>query len=471
MNLRISKAAAVLFIFSFFFSACDDPTAIGLELQEPGTQIGTSYTDTATIKASTVLLKDSIVGLGATRVQVGRITDGTFGTVTARTFGEFAPMTLPAHPDSIDATRGADSLIINLDYNYAFGDRSKNIKLNVHRLTEAFRDDDTYFTSRRLTYNETPVGSVTFLPQPDATYKSPTDTSQSLPVLIRIKITGNFANDVLQALAQNSASQPFINTIRGLVIEPAPGTEGQGTMIGFLPTSTSTTLALHYKSKKNLAKVTTFMFTDRYFNQIEANRNGTGLATLQNNGATLSSEAAGNRTYLQAGTGLVTKIDLPHISYFREKDPIEAARTGKKQDQNLAVNKAELIIPLINGADSLSLPPVITVVEATRSNRIAMQQGVPSALVAEGSNVPATLQYRGKNGGYVYVVNITSYIQNLLYNRRENNGLILLPSNVTSTVSTPTNMAQTINRAIIEANQSPNAERKIRLRLFYSTAQ
>ncbi|MFA1771157.1 DUF4270 family protein [Rufibacter glacialis] len=472
MNLRISKAAAVLFFSSFFFSACEDPTAIGLELQEPGTQIGTSYTDTATIKASTVLLKDSIITLGASRVQAGRITDATFGTVTARTFAEFAPLAFPAHPDSIDASKGADSLIINLDYNYAFGEKGKNIKLNVHRLTEAFRDDATYYTSRKLSYNETPVGTVTFLPQPDATYKNPTDTSKTLPVLIKIKITGTFANQVLQSLSQTSTTQAFISAINGLVIEPAAGTEDQGTIIGLLPTSANTNLSLHYKSKKNIAKTTTFLFTERYYNQIEANRNGSALAALQTNGATLSSGAAGNRTFLQAGTGIVTKIELPHISFFREKDPIEAARTGKKQDQNLAINKAELIIPIANGADSLSLPPVITLVEATRSNRVSTSpQGVPNALVAEGSNVAATLQYRGKSGGYVYVVNITSYLQNLLYNRRENNGLILLPSNVTSNVGTPTNLAQTVNRAILEANQSPNAERRIKLRLFYSTAQ
>ncbi|WP_210462681.1 DUF4270 family protein [Rufibacter roseolus] len=468
MNLRISKAAAVLFIFSFFFTACEDPTAIGLELQEPGTQIGTSYTDTATVRASTVLLKDSIIGLGAARVQVGRITDPVFGTVTAKTYAEFAPLTFPANADSIDVSKGADSLVINLDYNYAFGDTTKAIAMNVHRLTQAFRDDETYFINEPMAYNETPVGSVTFSPRPSTTYRSTTDTTKTLPLLLKIKITGAFANEVLQALAQTSSTQTFANVINGLALVPANGSDEQGSIVGFLPTSANTTLTLHYKSKKNIAKTTSLLFTDRYYNHIEANRAATPLASLTATGNTLSSANAGNRTYLQAGAGLVTKIELPYLAEFR--------KTQSGGEQNLAINKAELIIPLVTSTvitakDSALLPPVITVVEATTSNRIALNAGVPSALLAENSTAPATLQYRGAKGGYVYVVNITSYMQNLLYNRRTNNGLILLPSNVSSSLSTPSNLAQTVNRAIIEANQSPSAERRIKLRLFYSTAQ
>ncbi|WP_207433767.1 DUF4270 family protein [Sabulibacter ruber] len=466
MNWRISKVAAVLFLSSFFFTACEDPTAIGLELQEPGTQIGTSYTDTATVSASTVLLKDSIFALGASRVQVGTMTDPNFGTVTARTFAEFGPLAFPTHADSIDVTKGADSLIINLDYNYAIGTTSQPTTINVHRLTEGFRDDDTYFSTRKLAYNNTTVGSVTFLPQPDATYKNPNDTSQTLPVLIRIKITGNYANEVLQALAQTSTVDNFVTAVKGLTFSPEEGSSSS--IIGFLPMSTYTTLTLHYKSKKNIAKVTGFVFTDRYYNQIEADRTGTPLASLTANGNTLSSLEAGNRTFLQAGTGLMTKINMPYLANFRK------SLTG--ENQHLAINKAELIIPLVESTvltakDSAMLPSVISVVEATASNRIATTQGVPNSLVAEGTTQRATLQYRGKAGGYVYVVNITSYIQNLLYNRMNNNGLILLPSEINSNVSTPTNLAQTVNRAIIEANQNPSAARRIKLRLFYSTAQ
>ncbi|WP_377060662.1 DUF4270 family protein [Rufibacter immobilis] len=482
MNWRISKAAAVLFLSSFLFSSCEDPTAIGLELQEPGTQIGTTYSDTSTVVASTVLLQDSIIGLGAPNVQVGRVTDGEFGTVTAKTFAEFGPLSFPAHPDSIDVTKGADSLIINLDYSYSFGDTTKTQTFNVHRLTQGFRDDETYYTSEAMSYNDTPVGTVTFLPRPRSTTPSATDATVKVPVLLKLKITGNFANEVLQTLAQTSTLDAFTNVMKGLAIIPADGSAGEGSVIGFSLMSSSSTLTLHYKSKKNIAKTTTFLYTDRYYNQVRADRTGTPLASFtptSANGSTLSSTATNNRTYLQAGTGLATVIRMPHLAFFRESDPVAAALTGKKQDRQLAINKAELIIPVVESSvisaqDSAKLPPVISVVTATPSNRMALTQGtqgIPIALTAEGTSQRATLQYRGKQGGYVYVINITSYIQNLLYNRLANNGLILLPSNLSDDAATPTNLAQTVNRAIIEANQSNNAARRIKLRLFYSTAQ
>jgi hypothetical protein len=472
MNWRISKTVAVLSLSSFLFSACEDPTAIGLELQEPGTQIGTLYTDSATITASTVLLRDSIIGLSAPRTQVGKVTDGPFGTVSARTYAEFAPLTFPAHPDSIDATRGADSLVINLDYNTAYGDTTKQLTLNIHRLTEGFRDADTYYTTRNLAHNQTPVGSVTFLPRPSSTIPGATDATQKTPVLLKVKITGAFANEVLQTLAQTSSMATFLTALKGLVIAPAEGQAGEGSILGILPTAASSNLTLYYKSKKNIAKTTTLLFTDRYFNQIEANRADTPLVAFGPsvfNGTALSSEATGNRTYLQAGTGLVTKIELPYLTNFR--------KNAAGQTQDLAINKAELIIPVdastvLTPAQALRLPPVITVVQATRSNRMALTNGVPNALQAQDGAQPAMLQYRGEKGGYVYVVNITNYVQNLLYNITPNNGLILLPSNVTSSASIPTNFAQTVNRAVLEANQKgTGADRRITLRLFYSTAQ
>jgi hypothetical protein len=154
-------------------------------------------------------------------------------------------------------------------------------------------------------------------------------------------------------------------------------------------------------------------------------------------------------------------------------------RTSNGVSKDLAVNKAELVIPLLessvaNGNDSLKLPAIVTVLESTLNNRISRASGSgPNALAGEGTGTEARLEYRGKGKGYNYVVNITSYMQSLLYNRKANNGVILYPSNISSTTSTPTNFAQTVNRAIIEANQGSTnpAARKVKLRIFYSTAQ
>ncbi|MBA9076018.1 MULTISPECIES: DUF4270 family protein [Rufibacter] len=474
MNWRISKAAAVLFLSSFLFSSCEDPTAIGLELQEPGSLIGVTYTDTATINASTVLLKDSIVALTAARTLVGRLEDPETGTVTARTFTEIS---LTSSNVAFDPNNGADSLVLRLDYDYYYGDTLQATTWNVHKLTNGFKDDTTYFTSGRMPYAPEVLGSVTFTPRPRSTYvtlggTSGTDTlTKGNPVLVNIKLNTEagkaLANEILAQSdkAPLKTQQNFINSLlKGLAIVPAAGSTKN--VLGVNLTSINTSLTLYYTSKTDSkGKSYTFVPSDRFFNQIQGDRAGTALASLVNNASSISSEAAGFQTYLQAGTGLVTKLTFPYLANFRKN------QAGEKRD--LLINKAELIIPVKASTvtSQYPLPSMVTLLEATTNNRISLSNSYPVPVQGEGTGQGAVLVYREKEKAYV--VNITTYLQNLLYERRVSNGLILFPSSLSSNLSAPTANAQTINRAIIEANQRSDntGTNKIRLKVYYSTPQ
>ncbi|AKQ47023.1 hypothetical protein TH63_17455 [Rufibacter radiotolerans] len=478
MNLRISKAAAALFLSSLVFSACEDPTAIGLELQEPGTQIGTTYSDTATVKVSTVLLNDSVITLNSARVLVGSGSDATFGSLTAKTFAEFG---IPTADIVFDANKGADSLVLRLDYDYYFGDTTQAITWNVYKLTEGFIDQRTYYTSSSLETSAEVLGTVTFRPRPKGTYVTLGATGDTLtrnnPYLVNIKLDKAPGVELANAILAQSGKEPlktqqgFLdNLLKGLVIAPA-STQNNGAVLGLNLNAVNTKLTLYYTATADSKpKEYSFIPTSRFFNQIQSSRAGTPLASLSAHGSSISSGAANNLAFMQAGAGLVTKIDLPYVTNFRTQNGVS---------KDLAVNKAELVIPILessvaNGNDSLKLPAIATVLESTLNNRISRTTGgVPNALVGEGTGAEARLEYRGKGKGYNYVVNITSYMQSLLYNRKANNGLILYPSNISATPSTPTNFAQTVNRAIIEANQGNTnpAARKVKLRIFYSTAQ
>jgi hypothetical protein len=478
MNWRISKAAAALFLSSLVFSACEDPTAIGLELQEPGTQIGTTYSDTATVKVSTVLLNDSVITLNSARVLVGTAADPTFGSLTAKTFTEIG---LSSADVKFDANNGADSLVLRLDYDYFFGDTTQALTWNVYKLTEGFIDQRTYYTTSSLASSPEVLGTVTFKPRPKGTYVTLGATGDTLtrnnPYLINIKLDKAPGLQLANAILAQSDKDPlktqqgFLdNLLKGLVIAPA-GSQTNGAILGINLNAATTKLTLYYTATTdNKQKEYSFIPTSRYFNQIQSNRAGTSLASLTTHGMSISSGAANNLAYLQAGAGLVTKIDLPYVTNFRTKNGVS---------KDLAVNKAELVIPILepsvaNGNDSLKLPAITTVLESTLNGRISRTAaGVPNALAGEGTGAEARLEYRGKGKGYNYVVNITSYMQSLLYNRKTNNGLIIYPSNISASTSTPTNFAQTVNRAIIEANQNSTnpAARKVKLRIFYSTAQ
>ncbi|QHL88210.1 DUF4270 family protein [Nibribacter ruber] len=474
MNWRINKATAALFLSSLFFASCEDPTGVGLELQEPGSQIGTKYTDTTAVLASTVLLNDSIFTLGASSTLVGQIQDDKFGEITAKTFGE---ITLVGGNDTIKTGATLDSLVLALDYAYAYGDASypkekaslrSNITWNVYPLTQGFIDETTYFTTSSLSYNANSLlATSTFQPMPNDTVPGGT------PVLAKFRLDQQTAG---RALAESILSKAETSTLKtqkdfaaffkGLAIVPAGDTKS---ILGINPTSVNSTFTLYFKNTDGKAKKYTFRFSDRYFNQITADRSGTSLAGFTSYAQLKPSSQTGSATFLQSGTGLVTKLTLPNLENFR--------KTATGSSLELVVNKAELVIPVLASAlpdtSIYALPPVITVVEATSNNLIAKTNGFPNILLAEGTTDPATLTY--DRAQKAYVVNVTSYVQSVLYKKRSNNGLILLPSNVSASVSTPTFNGQKVNRAVLEANPySPsesNTNRRPRLRIFYSTVQ
>ncbi|GAA4308597.1 DUF4270 family protein [Nibribacter koreensis] len=478
MNWRINKATAAFFLSSLLFASCEDPTGVGLELQEPGSQIGTKFTDTTAVLASTVLLKDSIFTLGATNTLVGQLNDEKFGKITARTFAE---LTLVGGNDTITKGSTLDSLVLAIDYAYAYGDAiSKEINKrsavtwNVYPLTQGFIDQTTYFTTSGLSYNANSLlATSTFVPRPTETYTLPADTSTKIPYLATFRLDQQSAGRALATSILDQAEtstlkvqKDFLNFFKGLAIVPAGATNN---IIGINPSSTRTAFTLYFKDKDGKAKKYAFRFSDRYFNQITADRSGTALAAFTNYAQLIPSGQTGNATFLQAGTGLVTKLTLPNLENFR--------KTIDGKTLELVVNKAELVIPVLASAlpDTINtpLPSIITVLEATSNNLIAKTQGFPNVLLAEGGSSPATLTY--DKAQKAYVVNVTSYVQSVLYNKRKNNGLILLPSNVTTSVSTPSNNGQQVNRAVLEAQPySPsesNTNRRPRLRIYYSTVQ
>lgn len=456
MNWRIKKAAVAIIFSSLFFASCDDdPTSIGLDLQEPGSQIGTSFTDTTSVEASTVLLSDSIITLSSAQVQAGRVTDGALGTTTAITFAELA---LPYNNVTFDANKGADSMMLQLDYTYYYGDTTKAVTWNVYRLTEGFIDQTTYYTSRELPYGSTPIGSVTFRPRPASKVQniSGTDTTYTA-MMLNIPLDQAVANEFLAQSGQASfASQSnFVQFFKGIAIVPAEGSEGS--VLGISPAASS--LKLYYTlTSDNSQRTATFSFSGRHFNQIKGDRAGTALAALTAHGSAVPATATQGLTYLQAGTGLATKLTFPNLAKLRSDG-----------NNTLLVNKAELLIPVQPGSynSQFRLPTIISVVEA-KGNLLAKTAGVPNAILQELSTSPATLVFDSTRSSYT--VNVTSYVLNLLYGRRENTGLILLPSNISSDLATPTNNAQQVNRAILNAEPDPSGSqgRRPRLRIYYS---
>lgn len=450
MNLPVNRT---LLFFAFavsLFSCDDDPTDIGLELQGSVNQIGTSYRDDFQINASTVLLKDSIVSFGSRPVLAGRVNDGPFGTISTRAFAE---VSLPGNNLTFEATPMADSIVLSLGYNYYFGDTTLTTRLSVYELDEAFFEKATYFTTSELRTKPNALGSVAFRPRPTGT--RPAGAAATVPrstPTVKIKLSQELASRILAQSGQPTLANQgaFVaQVLKGISIAPSPDAPA-GAVLGFNLQSDSSYINLRYTSGTTKRSVK-FRFYDMEprFNKITADRTGTPLASLEHSGDIVLSTQTDNVAYLQSGTGLRTKITFPDLASLRN------------EGGTLAINRAELVVPVQKDLFDQSLvPPLVYLYETNETNRILkFNDGVTPRRVQRdggqyllGAGAPAELEYDAEKKEYR--LNMTSYVQAMLYGSKPNTGL-LIGSGANSNL---------INRTIIPAT-GPD---RIRLRVYYS---
>ncbi|MGV3641620.1 MAG: DUF4270 family protein, partial [Adhaeribacter sp.] len=326
----------ILLFFAFIsFSSCENPD-VALDL-EGETKLGTAFTDTITVKAATVLLNDSILGFKRGNLLTGKASDpdNTFGTVTAKAFTEVG---LGTSTFTDPATAVIDSMVLSLDYDEYYGDTTQDLTVRVHRLTQAFQEDQIYFANRSLSYEDSPLGARTFKPRPKRTVKSYNADSSAivrLPIPIRIKLDNSLASQMLaQRETVLKSQEAFVAFLPGFALTTGDNAQS---ILGFDPDADSTYIRIYYRSAGKKYQYNLFLSGgNKRLNQVSASRANTPLAGLQNKGDLLPAEATNNRIYLQESTGLKGKIQFPYITSL--KDKLNGAY----------INRAELIMPVVS---------------------------------------------------------------------------------------------------------------------------
>ncbi|GAB3194824.1 hypothetical protein ABID22_000090 [Pontibacter aydingkolensis] len=420
--------SAVRRFLLFFFSiatlaSCDDPTDIGIDLQDEN-QIGTDFTDTITINTGTVLLTDSILSFKTTPAQAGILSDPVLGTLKATTYTEVA---LNGSDLSFGENPQVDSLVLTLDYSFIYGNKTQPLKLNVFRLTEGFQEKASYFTSTTLAKEATPLGSATLVPLLYEKKKQFDVDSTAAKRLVKIKLPQSLIDEFVAQSGQSplKSQDNFEAFFKGLAIAP----EGAPSSILALNLAAdSSKIVMHYRNGTNKKKHI-FRFAQSpavsYFTNFEGNRAGTVVESLNQAGDFLpATEENGKESYIQNNTQLVTKLTLPYLQKFKEA-------TG-----SIIINRAELILPIkANSTSVLPAPPQLVAYQTNSTNRIlkdvngsaiAVQQNGVGQL--NGTNFPAALFYDAKRSRYT--LNITSYFQAMLLDKKPNTGLLLATATV-----------------------------------------
>lgn len=480
MNLLIKRPALFLVSLISLFS-CTDSNDLNTAFE--GSLIDAVYTDTISITASTVLAKDSIIGYQRGNLLAGTFSNDIFGTTTANAYVAIGPS-----GGSFVANSRPDSVVLVLDYDEYYGDTTENYTVEVHELTKAFAIDKTYYTNNNneLTYSPDVLGAATFIPAPKRKTiikDAKTGEEKKFSIPVRIKLNNELGQRIMALPAATlSNTTEFSKTFKGIVLSPGANTNSA---LGFTPGADSTYLRIYYtsegkKQKYDLPIIGNYDVpipgsNDR-LNQISSDLSGSKLASLKKSGDSIASAAAGDEAYLQESTGIVTKLTFPYLNHFREKLNIK----------DLAVNRAELLIPVKEQPipvkeDNFYLPsPFAYLVETNKTNRILKTNGVPrilreDPLVSATSKEPQAAALRYDKTKKAYVVNITKYVQDLIYNRQSAFGaltsksLLLVPtsrSGVLDATGATVLEATGLYQSVLQTAGSD----KIKLQLYFSKA-
>ena len=432
-------------ILSLFLASCETPKEIGDDLFS--VEVGLNYSDTITVKSSTVLI-DSIYTGATSSLLVGSYQHPALG------LSESAFFTQVSNIDTLFAksTSVFDSLTMRLTYSGYQGDTTKAQTISVHRLLDSLSRNTDYFSTSTIRHEATTLGRHTYIPRPIRTKAMNGDSIQF--DTLRFRMSDAFGKELLSNYADPkvaAGSKGFRDFFPGLLFKTDP--ISSGAMISFNPGYSRMTLYYHNPGDPKRYSVDYyFSLSNSFFpellarfNQIKSTKAG-ALASLKNPGDIVPSTASNGITYIQAGTGVATKVEFPSL-------------LNLKGNRNIAVNKAELVLTTADNIDLQQTIGQLSIVETNATNRTLRNSYGLKYLLSEGgaSVITAAIDSRSRT----YTFNVTTAMQSLLVGKQPNNGWLITPA-LTSNTAGNTRIINESTRFV------PLQAMKARLKIYYS---
>ncbi|MDR6809202.1 hypothetical protein J2Y45_006416 [Dyadobacter sp. BE34] len=445
--------------FAFSLTACEWGDQIESLAQPDPDDFAVLSTDTVTIKLSTIGT-DSLMTGGAARMLLGNYKDPYFGKV--RTMSFFQP-TL-ASSMSVAQEAEYDSLILCLRYDnsYSYGDTTKPMNLTVHKLQKDILDIPTgsaYWNHNSTPYEPTAIGKITIVPRPTTTK------------LLKIRLSDALGKQIFEMAKNNqiTSNADWINLVKGLVVVPA--TTDNGPVVGFKwgsPVGDTTSIQLHYHTPlvSEYKKDSSLFRVTANYNQTLADHAGTQLAKLpQNTRLSLPSSQSGNQAFMQAGTGVMLRVDLPYLNQF-------------KYTKYTAINKAYLRVKPLKASvtNQLRAPKVLYLYRLDKNNQFYTDaNGAPLAVTLLGTGGGVSSVYFNdliKNEQY-YRFDISSFATEIMVSESHDVGGFVIRTSPFGSTGTfredNSQFSMSVDRLVV--GDQLNADKGVELELYYTTVK
>lgn len=436
--------AVVVSGVSWMMTACNvgsNEFTMGSEFIDGGSTL--TMIDTFQIKMSTVLI-DSLNTSNTGTALVGHYVDPNLGTVTATSYFELGI------PTSFSESSGNvyDSTVVILRYNgYYYGDTTRWQTITVHSIAERLNGnewDNGIYNNRNTPYSSEVLGSVHFLKR--------TAVSDSLV----IPISDTLGKDFFTRMNEGdddymTSSSSLVNYFHGLAI--VPDTTESNVVYGFKADATNLAMRVYYHRPNANGDgqddyYADFPYTsvDPAYNRIQADRSQTLLKSLVTQREDISSTSTDGETFVQCGTGLMTKMRFPSLNDIQ------------LINQQGIIMKAELeFSPVVNTYDPQALPDSLILIQTNKVNA-----AISTLTSSDGTTLhlsPSSDELYNENTKFT--IDITDFIQNAfsdgLYNTE--NGLLISWGS--------TQYLSRLDGLVIQADQK--VENGPKLKIYYMT--
>lgn len=429
---------AAIFVLLLIFAGCKKKgDGIGADLLPEDVLLGLSRIDTLSISSFT-LLDDSIRVDNEPTVMLGQYNDPKFGKVTAGFFTQLRlstnePVFTTPSSNNVIAVDSVVLALIYTDEQYGFNFPQE---YEVYEINERLYLDSVYYSNREIPLKSTDLvlpESRNQRPNPSQSVIVGADSSAS-PQL-RLRLDHAFAQRIIDAEESDSLDTDiFGDFMKGLYVTVADKyiPPGNGGVHYFNLLAANSKLTIYYSELQQDTVVNVasydllinsnaqfFSKTTHDFSQgipdITAQLNGNGMLGQQN-------------VYLRAGAGLKTRLQFPHLNELNS--------------DSMIINRAELIFPI---EMNTTFPP-------------------PSRLFAIGRTadnsaylLPDLLEGDSHFNGFLdplsqtYKMNISRWVQQIVFGSRENDNLEIVSNRAASTV----------NRVVLYGPDHPDKQMKL----------
>ncbi|NBW35067.1 MAG: hypothetical protein EBR30_08625 [Cytophagia bacterium] len=422
--------------------SCNETSEIGAGFFKEG-NLGLNYTDTLTLKVSTVTA-DSIVTGAATRLLVGNHVDDDLGKITTAAYFQITPQSTNSEGvvngyslEDIATDYVRTSLVLWHD-TYSYYDTSDYQTIYVHQLQEEIStaEDGNLYNTTNTVYDPTASGYLTFKPKPNQT--------EPIEIPLTDAVGKTIYDDAVLGLEALATATTFNeNYLIGFVLKP--DVNESKAVLGF---NTSAELRIYYLDRSVVPseeKYLTYFVSSTRYNKISTERGSSALATMSNSREAVSSTLTNRKSYIQGGSGLSMRIEVPYL------------RSILLDNDNLVLTQAILSVKPVKEAEDVntSLPQLLKLYAVNKRNEI-----YADLLSTEDEERYVTLTVdtdleRETN----YSADVSGFIKSQLQIEEFNNNAMLLSLNASE-------YATTVNR-LYAGDQNNKYEMKLTLHFAY----